>query len=382
MNKIISNLLCVLMLSTAVSCNAQTNAISEKQIADIDHLVEDLSIKDAFSGTVLIAKGDKVLYHKAVGLANKEQKSPNNMDTKFNVGSMNKMFTSVAIAQLVEKNKLNFADKLITHLPNLPATTFGDITIEQLLTHSAGTGDFFTFPKFEAIADTAKTIGTYVNIGLEEPLLFKAGTKTQYSNYGFILLGAVIERVSGMSYYDYVKQNIFEPANMTNTDFSERDKAHNNLALGYMGPPHMPGQAPMPMPANVKREVNTHELEVKGGSAGGGYSSAIDFHKFSMALLSGKLVSAKMLENITKGKVVLLPGIKERNMPEVKYGYGFGEIIRNNIRIFGHTGGAPGVDGQLEIYPDAGYTVVALSNYDRATMPIMRMIQDVITQKK
>jgi hypothetical protein len=101
-----------------------------------------------------------------------------------------------------------------------------------------------------------------------------------------------------------------------------------------------------------------------------------------MALLSGKLVSAKMLENITKGKVVLLPGIKERNMPEVKYGYGFGEIIRNNIRIFGHTGGAPGVDGQLEIYPDAGYTVVALSNYDRATMPIMRMIQDVITQKK
>jgi D-alanyl-D-alanine carboxypeptidase len=149
-----------------------------------------------------------------------------------------------------------------------------------------------------------------------------------------------------------------------------------------MGPPFMPEQEPQPIRGNVKREPNTRELDVKGNSAGGGYSTVIDFHKFSLALLSGKLVSLKTLETITKGKVILLPAKEAMNLPEVKYGYGFGEIYRNGNRMFGHTGGAPGVDGQLEIYHDLGYTIVALSNYDRATMPIMRAIQDVIMQKK
>jgi CubicO group peptidase (beta-lactamase class C family) len=376
-------IMCIALLPLTMSCKAQTKQFGEKQIADINNFVEDLSKNDAFSGTILIAKGDSVLYQKAVGYANKEQKSLNNINTKFNVGSMNKMFTGIAIAQLVEQKKLNFGDKLITHLPNLPAKIFGDITIEQLLTHSAGTGDFFGFTKFEDIADTAKTTQTYVNIGLEEPLIFKPGEKVQYSNYGFILLGAVIEKASGMTYFDYVKKHIFDVANMTNTDFSERDKAHNNLAIGYMGPPHAPGQAPMqplPKPKGMKREPNTRELEVKGNSAGGGYSTVVDFHRFSKALLSGKLVSPQTFALITKGKVTLLAAIKERNLPEVKYAYGFGETLKNNIRTIGHTGGAPGVDGQLEIYPDLGYTVVLLSNYDRATMPIMRKIQDFITE--
>ncbi len=366
MNKTISKFLSTALLSISLASNAQIN---EKQIAEINNLVEDLSKKDAYSGTILIAKGDKVIYQKAVGLANKEQKTKNNIDTKFNVGSMNKMFTSVAIAQLVEKNKLNFSDKVIKHLPNLPAKVFGDITIEHLLTHSAGTGDFFEFPKFESIVDTAKTIATYVNIGLGEPLLFKAGTKFQYSNYGFILLGAVVESISKMNYFEYVKQNICAVADMKNTDFYERDKVHENFAIGYMD-------------SHNKREANTKMMEVKGNSAGGGYSTAIDFHKFSIALLSGKLLSKKMLETVTKGKIVMLPAIKERNLPEVKYAYGFGEIYKNEIRMFGHTGGAPGVDGQLEIYPDLGYTVVTLSNYERATMPIMRFIQEIITQKR
>ncbi len=360
--------------------NAQSNTLSEKQIANINQLVEDLAKKDEFSGTLLIAKGDKILYQKAVGYSNKEKKSKNTIDTKFNIGSMNKMFTSVAIAQLVEKNKLNYYDKLITHLPNLPEKIFGEVTIEQLLTNSAGTGDFFIFPKFEEIADTAKTITSYVNIGIDVPLLFKPGVKVKYSNYGFILLGAVIEKLYGNSYFDYVKQNIFHVANMTNTDSYERDKEHENLALGYMSPPLLPGEAPKPIHEKIKREVNTKELEVKGNSAGGGYSTVIDFHKFSLALLNGKLLSTKTLETITKGKVILLPAIKERNLPEVKYAYGFGEVFKNTIRIIGHTGGAPGVDGQLEIYPDLGYTVVALSNYDRATIPIMRFIQDSLTK--
>ncbi len=370
----VSKLLSIALISISFACHAQNNqdAVGEKQLTDINKLVKDLTTRDEFSGTVLIAKGDKIIYQKAVGLANQEQNTPNNIETKFNIGSMNKMFTSVAIAQLAEKNKLNYSDKVIKHLPQLPEKTFGDITIEQLLTHTAGTGDFFMFPKFETIADTAKTINTYVNIGLEEPLLFKAGAKFKYSNYGYILLGAVIEKVSKLSYFEYVKQNIFAVAGMGNTDSYERDKKHDNLAIGYL---------PSPTGEKGSREANTKMMEVKGNSAGGGYSTAVDLHKFSVALLAGKLVSLKTLATITTGKVVMLPALPHANLPEVKYAYGFGELYKNKNRMFGHTGGAPGVDAQMEIYPDLGYTVVVLSNYDRATMPIMRFIQEVVTQQ-
>jgi CubicO group peptidase (beta-lactamase class C family) len=378
MKKQASKFFSLALLAISLTSNAQTNQISEKQIADINNLIEDLSNKDAFSGTVLIAKGDKIIYQKAVGLSNKEQNMKNNIETKFNIGSMNKMFTGIAIAQLAEKNKLRYSDKITSYLPNLPKKIFGDITIEQLLTHSSGTGDFFRFPRFEQIADTAKTIATYVNIGLEEPLLFKPGTKVSYSNYGYILLGAIIESVSKMSYYDYVRQNIFVIANMKNTDSYERNKIHENFAIGYANPPQMPNETPK----LNNRENNTKILELKGNSAGGGYSTAVDFHKFSQALLANKLITSKTLGIVTTGKVILFPGMKERNLPEIKYGYGFGESYKNNIRIIGHTGGAPGVDEAMEIYPDLGYTVVVLSNYDRATMPIMKFIQDVITQNK
>ena len=281
MKKIFSNFLSIFLLTISTVCNAQIN---EQQIAEINNLIEDLSRHDAFSGTVLIAKDDDIIYQKSTGLSNKEKNTQNNIETKFCIGSMNKMFTSVAIAQLVEKGKLNFTDKLITHLPNLPQKTFGDITIEQLLTHSAGTGDFFAFPKFETIADTAKTISTYVNIGIDEPLLFKPGSKVKYSNYGFVLLGAVIEKVSNMTYYDYVKKNIFDVADMKNTDSYERDMMHENLAIGYALPPQMPNQGPMLIEKDIKRENNNKLLEVKGNSAGGGYSTVLDLNKFSKAL--------------------------------------------------------------------------------------------------
>jgi CubicO group peptidase (beta-lactamase class C family) len=382
MKKQVSKFISLVLLTIVLACNAQTNQISEKQFADIDNLIEDLAKKDVFSGTVLIAKGEKIIYQKAVGFSNQTKNTKNNIETKFCVGSMNKMFTSVAIAQLVEKNKLNYTDKVVKYVPSLPAKIFGDITIEQLLTHTAGTGDFFRFPKFETIADTAKTINSYVSIGLDMPLLFKPGAKVEYSNYGFVLLGAVIESVSKMSYFDYVKQNICTVANMNSTDYYERDKTHENLAIGYASPPPMPGAAPKPMTGKEMREDNTKILEIKGNSAGGGYSTAIDLHKFSLALLSGKLLSAKSLETITTGKVTLLPAIEAANLPEVKYGYGFGETYRNKNRMFGHTGGAPGVDAQFEVYPDLGYTIVALANYDRATIPVMKLIQDMVTQKR
>lgn len=383
MNNKISILLVVAALFIGTHGMAQSQQISEKQLAEINQFVEDLSSKDAFSGTILIAKGNEIVYQKAVGIADKERNSKNDINTKFNIGSMNKMFTSIAIAQLVEKNKLRYTDKVVKHLPNLPQKAFGNITIEQLLTHTSGTGDIFGIPEFMTMKDTAKTVASYVSLGKNEILSFSPGAKFQYSNYGYILLGAVIEKLSNMSYYDYVKHNIFSPAGMENTDNYELDKTNTNMAIGYASPPPMPGQAPPPTGAVIPREANTKFIEVKGTPAGGGFSTVIDLHKFSIALLAGKLLSPKSVKIITTGKVAMPrppapPGTK---LLEIKYGYGFGEFFKNGNRMFGHTGGAPGVDAQAEIYPDLGYTVVALSNYDRATIPVMRLIRDIITAK-
>jgi CubicO group peptidase (beta-lactamase class C family) len=377
----------MLMEIHPISKNVQGNIINQKQIDEINSLVENLSKNDDFSGTVLIAKDDKILYQKAVGMSDKIKKIKNDINTKFNLASMNKMFTSVAIAQLVEKNKLAYSDKITKYLPQLPSSTFGEITIDQLLTHSSGLGDFFDNPKFFEIKDTAKTLNTYLMLGMKDTLHSVPGSMFRYSNYGFILLGAAIEKISNMNYFDYIKKNIYELAEMNNSDSYETDKVNQNLAIGYarIG---MPMQNPenKPIPAEESpREPNTQMIEVKGTSAGGGYSTAIDLMQFSSALLNGKLISKKSLETISTGKISLPqrplpPGMKPQI--EIKYGYGFGEFYKNKTRIIGHNGGAPGVEGQVDIYPDLGYTVIALSNYDRSTMPIMNLIQNIITQSE
>ncbi len=384
MNKTILNITLFLTLLLSTKIFAQDNQVSENQIAEINQMVEKLSNEDRFSGTVLIANGDKILYQKATGFANLESKILNNIETKFNLASMNKMFTSIAIAQLLEKGKLSYSDRAIKHLPTLPESVFGNITIEQLLTHTAGTCDFLRIPKFMDIKDTAKTIAAYVGLGINEPLLFEPGARFEYSNYGYILLGAIVERLSNMSYFDYVQKNIFDKAGMKNTGFYETDKSNTNMAIGYAMPPPMPEQAPPAKGEKIVREPNTKIIEVKGTSAGGGYSTAIDLHKFSIALIAGKLITRESLAKITKGKITMPAPMMPPNskpLPEMKYGFGFGELYKNGFRIIGHNGGAPGIEGQLDIYPEQSYTVIVLCNYDRIAIPMMNKIQDIITAK-
>ena len=386
MNKIKFSILLFLALFAMKNSNAQKDSIfGKKQVSNINLFIEKLFNDDRFSGTVIIANGNKILYQKAVGKSNKEQNTDNDINTKFNLASMNKMFTSVAIAQLVEKKKLSFKDKVIKYLPNLPLKTFGNITIEQLLTHTSGLGDIFCNPAFLDIKDTAKSLNTYIQLGINDTLQFEPGAKFMYSNYGYILLGAVIEQVSKTNYYEYVKENIFIPAEMKNTDSYETDKINQNFAIGYALPMPPPNQPLTPTNEPMQREPNTKIIEVKGTSAGGGYSTAIDLHKFSLALLNGKLLKKETIATITSG-IVAMPKMPMRPnakpLPEIKYGYGFGEFYKNNIRIFGHNGGAPGVDVQMDIYPDLGYTVIVLSNYDRSVLPIISFIQDKITENK
>jgi len=165
-----------------------------------------------------VAKNGKIVFSQAYGLANREKKTPNQPSTQFRIGSMNKMFTAVSILQLVQAGKIQLTDpfgKYLTDYATKDASS--KVTIHQLLTHTGGTGDIFG-PEFDAHRLELRTLQDYVKLYEKRGLQFEPGTRWEYSNYGFLLLGAVIEKVSGQTYYDYVREHVFKPAGMNSTD--------------------------------------------------------------------------------------------------------------------------------------------------------------------
>jgi CubicO group peptidase (beta-lactamase class C family) len=334
---------------------------------EVKAYLEQSASADAFSGVVLIAKNGQPILKQAYGMADKINNTPNNVDTKFDLGSMNKMFTAVAIVQLVERGKLSFNDTVGKLLPDFPNKAVAEkVTIHQLLTHTSGMGSYFN-PAFAASLNTLKTVADYLPLFANDPLAFEPGAKWQYSNSGFVVLGLIIEKVSGQSNYDYVKEHIFKPAGMTNTDSYERDKDVPNLAIGYtkMGDN---GRADPSAP----RRPNTPMRPVKGSPAGGGYSTVEDLLRFSVALRANKLLSQKYTDIVTTGKV-------EMGRPGTKYAYGFGEEVSDGKHIVGHNGGGPGIGANFDIFPELGYTAVILGNYDPpAMMALVKKVRELI----
>jgi CubicO group peptidase (beta-lactamase class C family) len=337
---------------------------SDQEIAsELSSLLSQLTAADTFSGAVLVAKDNRPIFREAYGLADKAHNLPNTVETKFNLGSMNKMFTGVAIAQLAERGKLSFTDTIDKYLPDYPDKTVASkVTIRQLLTHTSGMGDYLN-QEFSVRQGSFKTATDYLPFIANSPLAFEPGQRFQYSNAGFVVLGAIVERVSGQNYYDYVREHIFRPAGMKDTGFYPVSGNLENSAIAYtsLGP-----KGPQPGP----RQVAERE-ELKGGPAGGGYSTIDDMLKFSISLGAHKLLSARYTELVTTGKV---------DAPFGKYGYGFGDVNFNSVRSIGHNGGAPGIAAQFDIYPDLGYTVIVLSNYDPPAMiKVLSKIRTLIT---
>jgi CubicO group peptidase (beta-lactamase class C family) len=184
-----------------------------------------------------------------------------------------------------------------------------------------------------------------------------------YSNAGFMLLGAIIEKVSGQDYFSYVREHIYKPAGMNDTDAYELDRDTPNLAIGYTNENEEGRFIPGPRANNLFRHV------VKGGPAGGGFSTAPDLLKFANALVGHKLLSQRYTDIVTTGKVVAGPGLK--------YGYGFFCSEVNGRRTVGHSGGFSGINSQLDIHLDTGYMIIAMSNYDP---PIAQQIVTKIGQ--
>jgi D-alanyl-D-alanine carboxypeptidase len=318
----------------------------DEAVKALESKAAEAAAQDKFSGAVLIARGDKILLEKAYGSADRDKHVNNTTDTQFRLGSMNKMFTATAVLQLVGEGKVDLAAPLGKYLPDYPNRDVATkVTIRHLLTHTGGTGDIFT-PEYEKHRLEMRELGDYLKLFGSRGLGFEPGSRWSYSNYGFILLGAVIEKVSGVSYYEYVRKHIFEPAGMRSTDSLSESESVSKRAIGYMRTAGAWGN-------------NASSLPWRGTSAGGGYSTVGDLLRFARALSGGKLIKPELFAQMTSKQA------GGPRMPAgVGYGFGMSASVGPQGKRFGHGGGAPGMNGELQVYSSTGTVVVVLANLD------------------
>ena len=302
-----------------------------KFLPTVEKYLADTVKQDKFSGTVLITKGGRSVFAKAFGMASKEKRIPNRVDTKYNLGSINKIFTMLAVGMLADEGKLSLDDTIGKYLPDYPnADARAKVTVRHLLTMTSGVGDFFG-PEYEAMPkDKLRNIADFIPLFAHKPLLFEPGKGRRYSNGGYVLLGAIIEKASGRSYYDFVRDRIFTPIGMSNTESYFSDAKTPNLAMGYT------------REIDAKKWLaNTTTRPARGSSAGGGYSTAQDLLKFANAI---------------EAKTFMVPAaLLSMQDPMV------GGLFRGGL---GFAGGAPGINSTIDSALPGGYSVVVLSNYD------------------
>jgi CubicO group peptidase (beta-lactamase class C family) len=269
-------------------------------------------------------------------MADREKKIKNTVETQFCIGSMNKMFTAVAVLQLVQQGKLSLDGTISDYWPDYPNHDLATrVTIRQLLSHTGGTADIFT-AEYEAHRLETRSLADYVKLYGDRPIGFEPGSRMEYSNYGFILLGRLIEIVSGESYQDFVQKHEYALAGMTHTESRPEVDHVPGRAIGYTkGPGGL--------------RTNTSGLPWSGTSAGGGYSTVGDLLLFANALQSGKLLDPALLQQATIDQT------------HTSYGFGF-YVFKDGI--YGHGGGSPGMNGEMHILPKQGYVVVVLANRD------------------
>lgn len=338
-----------------------------KQLSDdeiinrVDVCLKKLEADEEFSGAVLIAKNGEILIKKAIGESSKSYEIPNRTDTKFNLASVGKIFTGMAITQLAEQGKLSFDDPVGKYVSAdwLNPEISKKIQIKHLLTHTSGLGDYFGDVNKQCAIPFFRELEDYKSLVVDDTLMFEPGTNFSYSNTGMLLLGVVIEEITHEKYFDYLRKNIFEPAGMTNTDGFDKDRPVKNLATGYTK-----------MYENGEVYWNNHQYTriMKGSPSGGIYSTVDDLFKYDMAIRSNKLLSPDYSR-------ILYAGRPELNTPYHSYGFFVSEGVAG--RVASHQGDGRGVNCQFKMYLDSGYTIIVLSNYSQ---PSANIVTNVIEQ--
>ena len=347
--------------------DSNVQEMSEAEVvATLESLLDKLTDANVFSGTVVIAKNDKIIFQKAYGYANKDTLILNENDTRFNIGSVGKMFTAVSIAQLAEKGNLSYEDNIGMYLGSdwINDEIGEKVKIKHLLTHTSGLGDYMENQQFMALNESPASLESYKPFLIDEYLQFEPGTEWSYSNTGFLLLGAIIENVTGLSYYQYMDLNIFKPSNMTgvlDVETLGQDFPAPDFAIGYSREFSINGTI---------WNDNLDLISITSKSpAGGGFLNAEDLFNFSVALNQNKLINEENKNIIMSEKPML-------NSPF--YGYGFEVTEKNNEIIVGHGGSFTGIGAIMEMSLDKGYTLIMLSNYGHIVFSIRDKFWDLV----
>jgi len=299
-----------------------------------------LAAEDQFAGVLAVGHDGRARMSASWGDADRTHSMKHTPETRFRIGSMYKMFTAVAILQLAEQGRVDLDAPLARYVPDYPdAALAGQVKIRHLLTHTGGTGDIFT-DAYQAQRSAVREHADYIRLFGDRAAEFTPGSREAYSNYGFVLLGAVIERVTGMSYHEAIRKQIFLPTGMAHSGAEPEEQVRGLISVGYT------------QTENGATD-NRNLLPWRGTAAGGGYSTVGDLLRFGDALLKGRLLSAQWLSEATRAQT-----------PSGVYGFGFQLGGSGETRHFGHAGGAEGMNGALRIYPASGELVVALSNLD------------------
>ncbi|MGD0193134.1 MAG: serine hydrolase domain-containing protein [Rhizomicrobium sp.] len=316
----------------------------EKAIAALDSFAGRLAVKDKFAGVLLVRRDNRNLFAEAFGDADATGTVPNTLDTKFFIASQGKMFTAIAVFQLIEKGRISLDDtvgKFLTGYPNREIAQ--RVTVRMLLAHTGGTGEMGILgPRDGANRARVRSIADIIALNGTRGPAFPPGTKWDYSNYGYILLGAIVERASGMDFYNYVERNIFAPAGMTHTSYPLRDD--------------MAGIAVPMTPKNGALVSTMDQWPWRGTPAGGGVSTAGDMARFFNALNRGILLSEASLKLATRAP----GGFGFR--PGNGFALGFIESGINGLTYWGHGGGAPGDSLVADYYPQTHVTFVCMAN--------------------
>ena len=319
--------------------------VSHAELGKQIHAVLDRLVRGSdFSGCVTVSDGGETVFDECRGLAERSFNVPVDHQTKFHVGSIDKMFTAVAIGQLVEAGKLSWNDTLAKLVPEYPdQATAKKITVWELLHHTAGLGDFLV-PKYFEHSERYVNPVDYLGLIARQRLAGQPGKQLSYSNAGYMLLGRIIENVSGESYFDYIQRHIFKPAQMTSSGFDSVDEIVPGLAVGYF---HDDGVFSRTWKADWLK------IGYKSGPAGGGYSTNADLLRFAKALNGGRLLKPATLAKMFDDEVSSWPG---------GIAAGFGERLSHGRHIRGHQGGAEGTTANLEMVWETGAAVALTSN--------------------
>jgi CubicO group peptidase (beta-lactamase class C family) len=310
-----------------------------------------------FSGAVLVDHDGDLVLDAGYGLADRAAGIANTSQTRFCIASIGKLFTAVAIGQLAEQGRLSLDAPVGDYLTGLPAG-LADLTIAELLDMTAGLGDTVL-----GRAHPPRTLAGMVALIVKERPQFTPGAKFSYSNDDYILLGAVVQRVSGESYADYLRRHILDPAGMTHTGYAV-----------YL-PARVPGMAHGYQAAGSNLTDISDQPQVANPS-GGAYSTTGDLLKFATAVLDHKLLTPAMTATLLTPRV----NSPQPGGPAVdKYTYGFAYQQINGVTFVGHNGGTPGYSGQLDMYPRTGSVVVVLTNADNTMIPVIQRTEAIFT---